>query len=385
MKNASSNGSADPGFGVEIRRGQRAVESGPTPVAASRPATVPSAARPAARQNRVLAGLLVAAGGIVALLFAFSWVSAQPPPDGLARVNGEVITNAQVDRAILVNRAMTALLMGKEETFSRSSALQSLIDVRMRAQDAERAGVTVSNSDVDRLITYQLDKYNKTLADLQTALKGYGINQSDFYGEQHDVALINKYIGLNVAVGATSQDEIDSKTNDWVTQLQRTSKVERFNVPDEPTAPRVGALAPDFTLPDVNGKAVTLSALRGQPVLINFWATWCEPCRTEIPVIQTAYARAKAAAGGAGTGVTVLGIAVESDPDIIGSFQKEYGISFNLLADNLGTSSVKNLYRVLPIPTSIFIDRQGVIRHIQVGQLDEATLTEKLGVIQSAH
>ncbi len=83
--------------------------------------------------------------------------------------------------------------------------------------------------------------------------------------------------------------------------------------------------------------------------------------------------------------MTVLGVAVESDPDIIGSFQKEYSITFPLLPDNLGSSSVKNLYRVVPIPTSFFIDRQGVIRHIQVGTLDAATLTEKLGVIQSAH
>ena len=385
MKNASSHPPADPGFGVEIRRGQRAVDSSPAPVAVPHPSMVPRAARAGARQNRVLAGLLVAAGGIVVALFAFSWVSAQPPADALARVNGEVITNAQVDREIMVNRALTALLTDKEETPSRNSALESLIDVRMRAQDAARAGITVSDADVAPFVETLVTRNGKTPADLDVALKGYGLTRADLYAEQRDVLLVNRYIGLNVAAGATDQAARDSKINDWVTQLQRTSKVERFSVPDEPTAPRVGALAPDFTLPDVAGKAVTLSALRGQPVLINFWATWCEPCRIEMPTLQAGYARAKAAAGGAGTGVTVLGIAVESDPAIIGSFQKEYSISFPLLPDNLGSSSVKNLYRVVPIPTSFFIDRQGVIRHIQVGALDEATLTAKLGVIQSAH
>ena len=385
MKNAPSNQSADPGFGVEIRRGQRAVDSSPAPVAAPHPSTVPRAARAGARQNRVLAGLLVAASGIVVALFAFSWVSAQPPADALARVNGEVITNAQVDREILVNRALTALLNDKEETPSRNSALESLIDVRMRAQDATRAGITVSDADVAPFVETLVTRNGKTPANLDVALKGYGLTRADLYAEQRDVLLVNRYIGLNVAAGAIDQAARDSKINDWVTQLQRTSKVERFSVPDEPTAPRVGALAPDFTLPDVAGKAVTLSALRGQPVLINFWATWCEPCRIEMPTLQAGYARAKAAAGGAGTGVTVLGIAVESDPAIIGSFQKEYSISFPLLPDNLGSSSVKNLYRVVPIPTSFFIDRQGVIRHIQVGTLDEATLAAKLGVIQSAH
>ncbi len=385
MKNASSNQSADPGFGVEIRRGQRAVDSTPAPITAPRPPAPRPVVRAGARQNRVLGALVIAAGVIVAALFAFSWVSAQPPPDALARVNGEVITGAQVDREVLVNRALTALLNGKEVTPSRGSTLQSLIDTRMRVQDALRAGVTVSDTDVDRFVQVLLERNNKTPAQLETALKGYGLSHADFYDEQRDVVLVNKYMGLNVTAGAATTDARDSKINDWVTQLQRTSKVERFNIPDEPTAPRVGALAPDFTLPDRNGKAVTLSALRGQPVLINFWATWCDPCRQEIPTLQAVYARTKAAAGGAGTGVTVLGVAVESDPDIIASFQREYGLTFPLLPDNPGSSSVKELYRVLPIPTSFFIDRQGVIRWIQSGILDAATLTDKLGVIQSAH
>ena len=361
------------------------MDTSPAPPTAPLSPTGARSARAGARQNRVLAGLLVTAGLIVAAFFAFSWVSAQPPPDALVRVNGEVITNAQVDREILVNRALTALLTDHEETPSRNSALESLVDVRMRAQDATRAGITVTDADVALFVDTLVTRNGKTPADLDVALKGYGLTRADLYAEQRDVLLVNKYIGLNVTADATTADARDSKINDWVTQLQRTSKVERFSVPDEPTAPRVGALAPDFTLPDKDGKAVTLSALRGQPVLINFWATWCDPCRQEIPTLQAAYARTKAAVGGAGTGVTVLGIAVESDPDIIGSFQKEYGLTFPLLPDNLGSSSIKNLYRVIPIPTSFFIDRQGVIRHIQVGILDEATLDAKLGVIQSAH
>jgi cytochrome c biogenesis protein CcmG/thiol:disulfide interchange protein DsbE len=384
MSRSSSQPPADPGFEVDIRRGRRAVDA-PAP-AEARPARLSSvAARPARAQQtqqRVLAGVLIAALILVVGAFAFSWWSAQPPAGVLARINGEDIRVEQVDREILLNRAMTALLSGNEVAPSRSATVEDLLDRRMKARDAAAAGMTVSDSDVENFVRRLLDQNGKTEADLDEALKGYGLTRADLYAEQRDIVLINSYIGLKVVAGATTDDERQIKINDWVTQLQQTSKVERFGTPDEPTAPRVGATAPDFKLRDLSGAIHSLSELHGRPVLVNFWATWCEPCRGELPNIQAAYARAATSGPQPGPGLQVLGIAVESDPDIVTSFQKEYGLGFPLLPDDVGQLGVKSLYRVGPIPTSFFVDRQGIIRAIKIGALEPTDLTDNLKLIE---
>jgi peroxiredoxin len=144
----------------------------------------------------------------------------------------------------------------------------------------------------------------------------------------------------------------------------------------------VGATAPDFKLRDINEKIYALSDLHGRPVIVNFWATWCEPCRSELPTIQAAYARLQKAAPGPGPGLEVLGVAVDSDPSIVSSFQREFGLQFPLLPDETGQGGVKDLYRVGPIPTSFFIDRQGIVRAVKIGALQEQDLTDDLKLIQ---
>jgi peroxiredoxin len=395
MSRTPASPQSDPGFEVDIRRGRRAVDSAPadsdaTPVA-ERPTRVLVAddtrkpargqTQPVVRRNtqqRVLGGVLLVALLIVAGAFAYSWVTAAPP-GVLARINGENITTAEVDREILVNRALTALLTGQETTPSRFSTVESLIDRRMRAQDATRAGMSVSDDDVLKFVQNLLEQNGKTLADLDTALQGYGLTRADFVAEQRDVVLINSYIGLKVTANAQSDDDRQSMLNDWVTQLQRTSKIERFGVPDEPIAPRIGATAPDFKLRDTNDKITSESDLHGRPILINFWATWCDPCRAELPLIQSTYARIQKTAPGPGPGLQVLGVSVESDPDIITSFQKEYGLNYPILPDEAG--QVKDLYRVGPIPTSFFIDRQGIVRAVVIGTLTQETLDANLKLI----
>jgi peroxiredoxin len=249
----------------------------------------------------------------------------------------------------------------------------------MKAQDAARAGVTVTDADVEHFIEGLLTQQGKTPAELDTALTGYGLTRADLVAEQHDVVLINSYIGLKVTAGATTDDDRQRLTNDWVIQLQQTSKVDRFGVPDEPIAPRIGASAPDFKLRDMNNKIYGLADLHGHPVLINFWATWCQPCRDELPHIEAAYSSVPPANGATAPGLQVLGVAVGSDPTVIGSFQREFGLTYPLLPDDSG--QIQDLYRVGPIPTSFFIDRQGVIRAIEVGALTPESLQADLALV----
>jgi thiol-disulfide isomerase/thioredoxin len=138
-------------------------------------------------------------------------------------------------------------------------------------------------------------------------------------------------------------------------------------------APVVGGAAPDFTLPTVEGRSLSLSSLRGKPVIINFWATWCAPCRDEMPLIQQAAARY------ASSGLTVLAIDVQEGEALVQPFVEEFGLTFPVLLDKTG--EVVSRYRVRGIPTTVFVDREGIIRSVYLGPMDEAILEKQLSVL----
>ena len=132
-------------------------------------------------------------------------------------------------------------------------------------------------------------------------------------------------------------------------------------------APRPGSLAPDFTLTTTDGTEITLSALTGQVALINIWATWCPPCRAEMPVIQATYDQYR------DQGFTVLAVDLQEDPQTVAAFMQEYGLTFPALLDFDGT--VSSSYRSTALPSSYFVDRQGVIRSVYRGPMPRSVLT----------
>jgi thiol-disulfide isomerase/thioredoxin len=140
-----------------------------------------------------------------------------------------------------------------------------------------------------------------------------------------------------------------------------------------PPAPAIGHPAPDFTLASPDGQALTLSDLRGKPVVLNFWATWCGPCRAEMPELQRVHERLEPA------GVTVLGINQAEAPEAIARYQKELGVDFPTILDSrLGVS---RQYLVNSLPTTFFIDREGVIRSMFIGPMTDAVLAQNLRTI----
>jgi peroxiredoxin len=116
--------------------------------------------------------------------------------------------------------------------------------------------------------------------------------------------------------------------------------------------PEVGQAPPEFeyTLPD--GTARKLSDLRGKKVLLNFWATWCAPCRTEMPDLQKALAEF-------GDSVVVLGVNKGEQPEVIAPFADEVGVSFTLVADP--EASIAGRYAAINLPTTYFINSDGTI------------------------
>jgi cytochrome c biogenesis protein CcmG/thiol:disulfide interchange protein DsbE len=135
-------------------------------------------------------------------------------------------------------------------------------------------------------------------------------------------------------------------------------------------APVAGAPAPDFTLNDLSGQPVKLSSLKGQVVLINFWATWCGPCKEEMPAIQQAYDARK------GQGFSVLAVNLNEPAGDVQGYVSNLKLNFPVLLD--AGDSVSNLYRVRGYPTSFFIDRSGTVAIEHVGMMSDAQLAANL-------
>ena len=138
-------------------------------------------------------------------------------------------------------------------------------------------------------------------------------------------------------------------------------------------APQTGFAAPDFTLQTSEGTAYTLSELRGQAVLVNLWATWCPPCRAEMPAIEKLYLEYK----DQGLVVLALNMTYQDDPLKIGPFVREYNLTFPILLERTG--DVASTYQLRSLPTSFFIDRHGIIATVIVGgPMSEALLRTRI-------
>lgn len=135
-------------------------------------------------------------------------------------------------------------------------------------------------------------------------------------------------------------------------------------------APEIGAQAPDFALRDLEGNEVRLSDYRGRTVLLTFWATWCGPCRLEMPTFEDRYLELK------DDGFTVLGLNFDEPVEDVSAFRDELGLSFPLLLDPGGI--VQRLYRIRGYPSSIFVDPQGVVRIVHIGLITEGQLRDYL-------
>ena len=133
----------------------------------------------------------------------------------------------------------------------------------------------------------------------------------------------------------------------------------------------IGNLAPDFQLDDLDGQSVALSDFKGKPVLVNFWASWCPPCRSEMPFIQDTFTDKK----WADEGLVVLAIDIGESPSAVSEFVKKYGLTFPVLLDI--TQDVSLEYYVRGIPTTFFIDREGIIREIRIGAFSSVTEIER--------
>lgn len=129
-----------------------------------------------------------------------------------------------------------------------------------------------------------------------------------------------------------------------------------------PGKPEIGHPAPDFTLTGLDGRAWRLADLRGKVVFVNLWATWCPPCRHEIPSMMQLYDRFR------DQGLEILAVSEDTDEGALRRFVRAYGVTFPVLRDE--DKKVYVLYRATGLPESHLIDRNGVLRASMIGPFD---------------
>jgi len=121
----------------------------------------------------------------------------------------------------------------------------------------------------------------------------------------------------------------------------------------------VGQSAPDFALKSSSGENLRLSEYRGDVVMVNFWATWCGPCRQEMPLLDQLYSRYQR------VGFSLLGVNIDDDSSKAMNMVSELGVSFPVLFD--ARKDVSRLYKVDAMPVTVLIDREGMVRYVHHG------------------
>lgn len=143
-------------------------------------------------------------------------------------------------------------------------------------------------------------------------------------------------------------------------------------------SPRQGFLAPEFALSTLLGGTAALGDYRGQVVVVNLWATWCPPCRAEMPALQSAYEAYR------DRGMVLLAVNTtdQDSRSAVESFVNEFGLTFPILLDVEGI--VSRLYQLQALPSTFFIDRQGIIREVVIGgPMSEVTLVTTVEALLS--
>ncbi len=177
----------------------------------------------------------------------------------------------------------------------------------------------------------------------------------------HSIKHIAMLIILLLAVGCSNQTQ--------PTSLAPASNPLRWLAKE-------GNPAPDFTLESLTGQTIDSSQYRGRPILVHFWATWCQPCRDEVKRLEAAEKSYRS------KGFEILALTNETDRDEVAKFAREQNLSFPILFDPNNT--VFDAYRVTGIPTSFLVDVNGIIRQVVSGSFTTSSLDLALGQILSS-
>jgi peroxiredoxin len=311
--------------------------------------------------------------------------------DAVASVDGDPISRVEWQKAVAIDRAMSQL--AGQTAPNAEVTLDRLINQRLVLR---QAGNKISASDAnatERLASLQ-QNWRADDAAVDRALASVNLSRQDLLAEIKRLLVVESYLkqmqdaaGWLAAQRAQAQvgvlTELAAPPVTPTLAAQTAAPTLAAQVITTPTpikniplgiAP--GQLAFDFTLDDVSGQRIKLSDLRGRPVVINFWATWCPPCRQELPALQSAYQRFR------DQGVVLLGVNLKENVETIQNFTTQFGLTYPLLLDRDG--AVSERYQVRGIPTTVIVDADGVVRARHVGPLTEDKFAEYVSPLLAA-
>lgn len=136
----------------------------------------------------------------------------------------------------------------------------------------------------------------------------------------------------------------------------------------------VGDKAPDFELVDLEGNAQRLSDYRGEGVFLNFWGTWCGPCKREMPAMESQHNEFKE------KGVHILAVNIQESNLKVETFRNQYGLTFPIAIDK--NKSVLEAYNIIPLPTTVLVNKDGIIEDIITREMSEDEIRAHMESIQ---
>lgn len=297
-------------------------------------------------------------------------IAASPTPTGeiILTLHNQTITQQNWDTAVRLDRVMSRLAQQPpptaEETLDR---LKNEIIILAEAE----ALPTPSPSQVEDRLQRLLAAWQLSEAELTAALTEAGVDRTALTDR------ISRLIQVETALNQAPNDQGQTAAAIDLAESTATPLPTPSPTPTRPApppemkiAPYPDNAAPDFTLPGLDGEPLTLSQLRGQPVILNFWAGWCPPCRQELPALQAAYQAYD---------IGFVAVNVKEKANTVADFAERMALDFPIALDKDGAVG-NGLYEVRGLPTTLFIDAQGVVMARHVGPLDEESIARYLGL-----
>ncbi len=295
----------------------------------------------------------------------------------VAVINGEPITEALLEREVGIARVLYSLrgnvpLGNDAETLERmrTDLLGAVIDEQLVLQAAQEAGIEIDDAAVDQRVEDVLTQAGLSREEMAERLAAVGVSVEELRESLWTTMMTERFAEQN-----PPPEDVTAKSDyaAWVKVLQKEGDIEILVEGESAKVVKAGQPAPDFTLRNPEGETVSLSDFAGHPLLINFWATWCPPCRFEMPLFQQTYEKLK------DDGFVVLAVDVQEGPEEVKEYIQEMGLTFPVVLDRSG--SVSNTYRVTGLPTSVFVDADGIVTNIHRGAVIEGMLDRYLDEI----
>ena len=309
----------------------------------------------------------------------------------VASVNGAPISRAEWQKAVAIDRAMSQL--AGQTPPNAEVTLDRLINQRLvLRQTADKIIASDAGTEAraqERLAQLE-QNWRADDAAVDRALASLNLSRQDLLAEIKRLLVVESYLKqVQDAAGWLAAQRAQAQVG-VLTELAAPPVMPTLAAPtlaaqvittptpikNVPLGIAPGQLAFDFTLDDVSGQRIKLSDLRGHPVVINFWATWCPPCRQELPALQSAYQRFR------DKGVVLLGVDLKENAETIQNFTTQFGLTYPLLLDRDG--AVSERYQVRGIPTTVIVNADGVVRARHVGPLTEDKFAEYVSPLLAA-